>query len=210
MGKAPSTKGLIPAAAYIRPDTWKPIGRLRAPWIKPGETILGPLAWTPAGAGPCAMLARLSAADEDASASFDPATDEKIAQQNLWLVSAAPGSTVEVAFDLTGASGSPGAVSLQVDRGSLPADVVISPISIGPAQNETTGGDGESVRGIVDSAVIGAVTGGMMLTMGQRRRASLTVTLPANAVSATCYAAAVVQKQGSETVGRLTVRVLVL
>ena len=199
-----------PAAAYIRPDTWKPIGRLRAPWIKPGETILGPLAWTPAGAGPCAMLARLSAADEDASASFDPATDEKIAQQNLWLVSAAPGSTVEVAFDLTGASGSPGAVSLQVDRGSLPADVVISPISIGPAQNETTGGDGESVRGIVDSAVIGAVTGGMMLTMGQRRRASLTVTLPANAVSATCYAAAVVQKQGSETVGRLTVRVLVL
>ncbi len=64
-----------PAAAYIRPENWKPVGRLRTRWIKPGETILGPLAWTPPGPGPYALLARLSNAGDDASASFDPATD---------------------------------------------------------------------------------------------------------------------------------------
>ncbi len=62
----------------------------------------------------------------------------------------------------------------------------------------------------MDAAVIGAVTGGMMLTMGQCRRASLTVTLPANATSGTCYAAVLVQKQGAEVVGRLTVQLGVL
>ena len=55
--------------------------------------------------------------------------------------------------------------------------------------------------------MIGAVTGGVMLGMGQRRRASLAVTLPAEAASGTRYAAALVQKQGAETVGRLTVLV---
>ena len=33
----------------------------------------------------------------------------------------------------------------------------------------------------MDNAVIGAVTGGLMLGMGQRRRASLAITLPAGA-----------------------------
>ena len=198
-----------PAAAYIRPESWKPAGRLRARWLKPGETVLGPLAWTPAGAGPYALLARLSSAGDAASAAFDPATDEHVAQQNLWWVSAAPGNSVEVAFDLTGMLGKSGAVSLDVDRGNLPVDVSISPVSIGPARDEAKGADAGDTRGIVDAAVIGAVTGSMMLSMGQRRRASLTITLPANATSGARYAAEIVQKQGSETVGRLTVRVLV-
>ena len=37
-----------------------------------------------------------------------------------------------MAFDLTGVPGKSGAISLKVDRGSLPADVLISPVSIGP------------------------------------------------------------------------------
>ena len=66
----------------------------------------------------------------------------------------------------------------------------------------------DNARGIVDNAVIGAVTGGLMLGMGQRRRASLAITLPARGrVSGTRYAAALIQKQGAETVGRLTVLV---
>ena len=109
------------------------MGRLRARWLKPGETVLGPLTWTPATPGPFAFLARLSAAGDDVPR-LDPAADENVAQRNLWLVSAAAGSTVEIAFDLAGVPGKTGAVSLEVDRGSLPADVVVSPISIGPAQ----------------------------------------------------------------------------
>ena len=157
------------------------MGRLRARWIKPGETVLGPLTWTPAGPGPYALLARLSAAGDDVSAAFDPAADENVAQQNLWMVSAAAGSTVEVAFDLAGVPGKTGAVSLEVDRGSLPADVVVSPISIGPARDAPADTAADNARGIVDNAVIGAVTGGLMLGMGQRRRASLAITLPAQA-----------------------------
>jgi C1A family cysteine protease len=196
-----------PAATYILPETWKPVGRLRARWIRPGEAVLGPLTWTPAGLGPYALLARLSAAGDDVSATFDPATDENVAQQNLWMVSAAAGNTIEVAFDLAGVPGKTGAVSLEVDRGSLPADVIVSPISIGPVRDATADNAAGDVRGIVDSAVIGAVTGGLMLGLGQRRRASLAITLPAGAASGTRYAAALVQKQSADTVGRLTVQV---
>ena len=196
-----------PAATYIQPESWKPVGRVRARWLKPGETVLGPLNWTPAGPGPYALLVRLSGADDDVSAAFDPAKDENVAQQNLWLVNAAAGSKVEVAFDLTGVTGKSGAVSLVADRGSLPADVVVSPISIGPAHDMANDVGAGNTRGIVDNAVIGAITGGVMLGMGQRRRASLAVTLPAQAASGTRYAMAIIQKQGAETVGRLTVLV---
>ena len=155
-------------------------------------------------------LARLSAAGDDVSAPFDPAADENVAQQNLWMVSAAAGSTIEVAFDLAGVPDKTGAVSLVVDRGSLPADVVVSPISIGPARDAANDVGAGNARGIVDNAVIGAITGGLILGMGQRRRASLTITLPAQVASGTRYAAALIQKQGAETVGRLTVLVDVM
>jgi hypothetical protein len=194
-----------PVAAYIRSESWQPIGRLRAHWLKPGETVLGPLTWTPAGPGQYAFLARLSGAGDEVSAPLDPAADENIAQRNLWSVNAAAGSTIAVAFDLAGAPGKPGAVNLEVDRSGLPADVVVSPVSIGPAQAAMA--EAGETRGIAEDAVIGAVTGGLMTTMGQRRRASLTVALPAQAATGTRYAAAVIQKQGTETVGRLTVLV---
>jgi hypothetical protein len=89
----------------------------------------------------------------------------------------------------------------------VPADVVVSPISIGPARDTANDVGAGNTRGIVDNAVIGAITGGLMLGMGQRRRASLTITLPAQAASGTGYAAAIIQKQGAEIVGRLTVLV---
>ena len=196
-----------PAAAHIRTESWKPVGRLRARWLEPGETVLGPLSWIPPTPGPYAFLARLSAAGDDVNTSLDPAADEKVAQRNLWSVSAAAGSTVEVAFDLAGMSGRSGAISLTVDRGNLPADVVVSPVSVGPAQDKAAVDDMPDNRGIVDSAVIGAVTGGLMLGMGQRRRASLAITLPAQTAIGTRYEAAIIQKQGTETVGRLTVLV---
>jgi hypothetical protein len=196
-----------PAATYVPPENWKPVGRLRAGWLKPGETVLGPLKWIPAGPGPYAFLVRLSGAGDDVSAAVDPGNDEKVAQQNLWLVSATAGSTVEVAFDLTGVTGKPGAVSLEMDRGSLPSDAIVSPVSIGSARDAADNTPEGNDRGIVDNAVIGAVTGGLMLGLGQRRRASFVVTLPAQAASGTRYVAALVQKQGAETVGRLTVLV---
>ena len=46
-----------------------------------------------------------------------------------------------------------------------------------------------------------------MLGMGQRRRASLTAKLPADAPGGARYTFGVVQKQGDEVVGRLTVQV---
>ena len=195
-----------PAAPYIDPRSWTRIGRQRLPWLKPGETVLKPLTWTPSTAGPFALLVRLLAAhaqsDERAAGdSFDPAAGENVAQRNLWQTSAYAGGTLEVAFDLTGAAGKPGAVSLRVERGDLPADAVISPITLGPAT--------DAARGIVSDAILGMLTGAVLLEAGQHRRASLTVTLPATTQPGVQQTWGIVQSQGGVPVGRLTVQMTV-
>jgi len=191
-----------PAAPYVRPADWQPAGQLQARWLKPGETVLGPLAWTPPGTGPYALLARLSSVDDAPGDVFDPAVDDKIAQRNLWQVGTAPGGTVGFAFDLVGVSGKSGAVSLLVNRGDLPPDAVVWPISIGPARDQA-----EESRGIVDSVITGALTGGVVLGLGERRQASLSVTVPPDVAHGASFTLSVVQNQGTEIAGRLTVRV---
>ncbi len=190
-----------PAAPYIDPQKWTRIGRQRIPWLKPGETVLKPLTWTPSTAGPFALLVRLMAAQDAVGEAFNPEASENIAQRNLWQASAHAGGTLEVAFDLTGAAGKPGAVSLRVERGDLPADAVISPITLGPVT--------DAARGIVSDAVLGILTGAVVLEAGQRRRASLTVTLPANTQPGAQQTWGIVQSQGGAPVGRLTVQMTV-
>ena len=192
-----------PVAPTIRATAWQRAGRLSAGWLKPGETVLGPLSWTPPDAGPYALLARLSSAGEAPADVLDPAASDNLAQRNLWQANAPAGGAIHVRFELASAPGKSGAVSVQVDRGDLPAAAAVSPINIGPALPAA----GETDRGILDDVLIGASTGGAVLGLGQGRRASLTVTLPANAPAGARYTLGVVQKQGDEVVGRLTVQV---
>ena len=191
-----------PAAPYIDSRNWTRIGRQRIPWLKPGETVLRPLTWTPSTAEPFALLVRLMAAQDAAGESFDPAVSEKIAQRNLWQAAVHAADTLEIAFDLTGAAGKPGAVSLRVERGDLPANAIISPITLGPAT--------DAARGIVSDAVLGTLTGAVMLAAGQHRRASLTVTLPADTPPGSKPTWGIVQSQGGAPVGRLTVEMTVV
>lgn len=193
---------VAPAAPYVRPGDWQRAGHLSARWLPLGETVLGPLAWTPPAAGPYSLLARLSTAEQRAGDVFDPVASSLVAQRNAWEAVARPGEPAEVAFRLAGATGQPGAVSLQVLRGDLPAAVEVTPVRISPAQQDT-----DASRGIVDTAVLGALSGGVVLAAGQFRRASLTVTLPADAAPDACYTFVIEQRQGATPVGRLTVQV---
>ncbi len=77
-----------PAAPYTRPGEWQRAGQLRARWLPPDETVLGPLRWTPPGPGPWALLVRLGSAEARADDAFDPAASDRIAQRNLWLAEA--------------------------------------------------------------------------------------------------------------------------
>lgn len=195
-----------PAAPYIRPGEWQRAGRLRALWLPPGESVLGPLYWTPPAAGPWALLARLGSAEARADDAFDPALSDRIAQRNFWCAEARPGETVEIAFALAAAADKPGGVSLRLERGDLPADAIVSPIRIGPARHDEP--EPPDSRGLVNEAVLGAVGGAVVLGAGQRRGASLSVTLPPAAAPGR-YTLAVAQLQGGEVVGRLTIQISV-
>lgn len=197
-----------PAAPYIRPGAWQRAGRLRALWLPPGETVLGPLRWTPPGPGAWALLARLGSAEERPADSFNPAASDRIAQRNGWFAPARPGETVEVAFPLTPAADEPSGVSLHLERGDLPAGAAVSPIRIGPARHEQPAPP-ES-RGLAEEALLGALGGAVVLGAGQAREASFSVALPADAAVGARYTLAVAQLQGGETVGRLTVQIVVV
>ncbi len=194
-----------PAAPHIRPGEWQRVGRLRAPWLPPGETVLGPLHWTQPGAGPRALLVRLGSAEARADDTFDPAASDRIAQRNCWFAEARPGETVEVAFDLTPAANKQGGVSLRLERGDLPPEADVSPIRIGPARHDDP--EPAESRGLVEEAVLGAVGGAVVLGAGQRRQASLAIALPTTAAPGARYSMAVVQLQGGEVVGRLTLQI---
>lgn len=191
-----------PAAPHIRPGEWQRIGHVTARWLPPGETVLGPLSWTPPAAEPYSLLARLATAEQRASDTFDPAASSLVAQRNAWEAAAQPGEPVEIAFLLAGAAGQAGAVSLHVIRGELPAAVEVTPIRVAPTEQEA---DTTPTRGIVDTTVLGALSGGVMLAAGESRRASLTITLPSNAAPGDTYAFAIEQRQGTARVGRLAV-----
>lgn len=194
-----------PLAPYIRADDWQRAGRLRALWLPPGESVLGPLRWNPATPGPWALLARLGSAEAQADESFDPAVSDRIAQRNLWWAEARPGETVGIVFPLTTAPDKPGGVSLRLVRGDLPAEAVISPIRIGlapPGEPEPP----ES-RGLTDEAVLGALGSAVVSGAGSNRQANLAVTVPPIATPGSRYTLAVTQLQGGVVVGRLTAQI---
>jgi hypothetical protein len=203
-----------PLAPYVPPDAWQKIGRLRAEQIPPGEKILGPLRWTPSGTGQFALQARLDSPGHPLGSQIDPAVNNNVAQRHLWLLELSPGGTGEVAFNFTGVPGGSGAVSFEVERVGVPAEVVISPLTLGPrlpAGSDVRGeSDAAESRGIAEDAVLGALTGGLMLQAGERRRGCLTITLPANAPSGARHTLAIAQRQGETVVGRLTVQVSVV
>ena len=194
-----------PAAPYVPPQAWQRASSITVPWLKPGDTILGPIAWTPPGPGPYALLARLASADAPGSGGFDPAADNKIAQRNLWQVSGAANTAAEIAFEVAAAEGADGGgASLAVERGTLPAAAAVSPISFGPILAAPGNSEG---RGLLEDITAGAVTGAIGLGIGQRRRASLAVTLPAGTPAGARHTFSVTQSQGTAVVGRLAVEI---
>jgi hypothetical protein len=192
-----------PAAPDIRREAWQPIGRLWVPWLKPGETVLGPLSWTPLTSGPFAFLARLSTAEQQPGDSFDPLTQSGVAQCKQWIAKTQPGQPVEVGFGLKVANTQGGITRLAIQRGDLPADAVVSEIRYSPAKRTRSRGAGS--RGVAQAAVLGAVTGGLLAAIGPDWQANLTVTLPPATQPGKHFAMAIDQLQGGTVVGRLTV-----
>jgi hypothetical protein len=159
---------------------------------------------------------------------LDPLANNNVAQRHLWLLEVAPGATAEVAFDFTGVPGGSGAVSFQVDSAGLPQGTVISPLTLvpglspgpsgpprGPGEPADTEapppyGDLRESRGIVEEAVLGAITGGIMLQAGERRRAGLQVTLSPTAQPGARYTLGIAQLQGGTIAGKLSVQISVV
>lgn len=195
-----------PAAPYIAPGDWHRIGHVSARWLMPGETVLGPLSWIPPARGPYSLLARLSTAEQSALTVVDSAVSNLVAQCNVWQAAAHPGEPVEVSFRLAGAGGRPGATSLQVARGDLPAAAKISPIRIGPGGYDAGAAQG---REPVDEALWEVLPGAVLLDAGQFCRATLAISLPADAEPGARYTVGIEQRQGKVPIGRLTVRLSV-
>ncbi|MCX6032239.1 MAG: hypothetical protein NT169_23470 [Chloroflexi bacterium] len=197
-----------PLTPTIQPADWVRIGRLRTDWVAPGETILGPITWTPPDGGRYAFQARLDSSGDPLAGALDPTVANNVGERRGWLLDLAPGATAEVAFDL---AGGPEPTRLAVERGDLPAAVTLSPIVLGsvalPPAADAAAVAGE--RSLVDAAVLGALTGGVMLLAGAPQRGRLTVTLPADAPVGAKYAFGISQVQGDAAVGRLNVEIRV-
>ncbi len=191
---------VAPLAPAIPPEAWQWVERQTADWQAPGAALYGPVFWQPPDARQYALRVRLDAASDPFDAATTPIVSNNVAERRLWLLDLAPGATGEIAFEFGAAGGDTGPVRFQVKRGDLPAAVVISPIAISPTGAAET-------RGFVDAVVLGALGGAVLLLAGERRRARLTVTLPADAPAGAKYAFGISQLQGDQVVGRMTVEV---
>jgi hypothetical protein len=184
-----------PLAPWIRPEDWQRIEQTTAPRIAPGHYVFGPIFWRvpPDSSGQYAYRVRLTGEAEQPS----PVYSALAVERHLWLAEAAPGATVEIAFDAYGLDVPGQATTLRVERGDLSAQVGVSPIELEPAA------EGEAGR------MVGPIGDRATLAAGEHRRASLRVTLPADAAPGTVYAFTVAQFIGETIAGRMPVEVTV-
>jgi len=185
---------VAPLAPWIRPADWQRIEQTIAPRIAPGHTVFGPIFWrVPAdSSGQYAYRVRLTGAAEQPS----PVYSALAVERHLWLAEVAPGETVEVAFDAYGLDAPGQATTLRIEREDLPAGAAVSAITLEPA-----GAEGSRMPAPPEPAAT--------LAAGERRRAHLTFTAPADATVGTVYSFVVAQFVGETLAGRMQVQVTV-
>jgi hypothetical protein len=183
-----------PLAPWIRPEDWQRIAQATAPRIAPGHTVFGPIFWRvpPDGPAQVAYRVRLTGEAEQPSPVYSPLVFER----HLWLAEAAPGATVEIAFDAHGLDAPGQATTLRIEREDLPAGVAVSAITLDPA-------------GAAESRMPAPPPPDVALAAGERRRAHLTFTAPADAAAGTVYRFSVAQFVGPTLAGRMPVVVTV-
>lgn len=182
---------VAPLAPWIRPEDWQRVGDATAAAIAPGHYVFGPFFWQPPADGRTqyAYRARLMAEAGQPS----PVYTALAVERHLWLAEAAPGATVEIAFDAHGLDAPGQATTLRVERPDLPADVALSPLTFAPSESSE------------DRPPAPEAT----LAPAERRRASLTLTVPADAAPGAVYRFAVAQFVGPIIAGRMPVQVTV-
>jgi hypothetical protein len=194
-----------PLAPRIRPADWRPIGRLAIEQLAPGPCVLGPLSWTPAEARPYAFQVRVDSVEDPLDRPLDPAGNNNVALSHLWVAPVCAGGTCEVVFDAVEAPDADGEIEFLVEPLPPGSPVAVSPPVLQPT---TLGRDlAQDDRDVAEDAVLGALTGGLVLTAGRRRLASMTIAADPDAQPGAHYSFAVAQVQGSQLVGWMTVRV---
>lgn len=185
---------VAPLAPWIRPGDWQRIAQITAPRIASGHYVFGPIFWRvpPDGPEQVAYRVRLTGEAEQPSPVYSALAFER----HLWLAEVAAGATVEIAFDAHGLDVPGQATTLRIEREALPADVAISAITLDPG-----GTDG--------SRMPAPPAPGVALAAGERRRARLTLTAPADAAVGTVYRFSVAQFVGPTLAGRMPVVVTV-
>jgi hypothetical protein len=142
-----------------------------------------------------------------------PTTDHDVAQSNLGFLELAPAATGMIEFVVQGLPEILGEISFEIDRGDLPAGATLGALSLSPLGDQPGALAAGENRGLLETIVFGSVVGALIgqLTMlpGERRLASLAVTIPADAQPGAQYALSIAELHGGKPAGRLEVQVAV-
>jgi hypothetical protein len=192
---APCEVFVAPLAPWIRPADWQRIEQTTAPRIAPGHYVFGPIFWRVPADGPAQVAYRVRLTGEAEQPS--PVYSALVFERHLWLAEVAAGGTVEIAFDAYGLDAPGQTTTLRIEREDLPAGVAISAITLDPG-----GAEGSRMPAPPEPAAT--------LAAGERRRARLTLTAPADAAAGAVYRFSVAQFVGPTLAGRMPVQVMVV
>jgi Papain family cysteine protease len=211
-----------PLAPCVPPANWQAVGDGRLAQVPPvnepggddSSTVsiswMAPAAQTPGALQGYALQARLATS----AAATDPTTDHNVAQNNLGFLELGLAATGRIDFVVQGLPEILGEISFEIDRGNLPADATIGALSLTVLGDQSSALAAGESRGLLDTIVFGSVVGAIIgqLTMlaGERRLASLPVTIPAGAQPGAQYALSITELHGGTPAGRLEVRITVI
>ena len=210
-----------PLAPCVPPADWQAAGdgslEQVPPVNEPGgdDPAAVSIAWTaPALPAPGAMQGyALQARLATSAAAMDPTTDHNVGQNNLGFMELGPAATGTINFVVQGLPGILGEISFEIDRGNLPSDATLGALSLIPLGDQRSALAAGENRGLLDTIVFGSVVGAIIgqLTMlaGERRLASLPVTIPAAAQPGAQYALSITELHGGKPAGRLEVHITV-
>ncbi len=118
--KVTATLYWAPASPSIWPENWQEIGEVALPDIPAAGSTLASLAWTPPDAGPHCFLARLASPEDPVQHEWSVRDDNNIAQKNLIVLQARPGTKTEFRFRMHGLPNKVTMMDLNIDRSKFP------------------------------------------------------------------------------------------
>ncbi len=207
-----------PLAPCVPPAAWQGVGQARLEQVAPADEPGGAAAAMVsigfvAPAPPAGTLQgyALQARLPMAYTQTDPTRDPGVAQSNLGFMELAPAATGTIEFEVHGMPEVRGETGFEIDRSGLPAGTTLGALSLILLADEdgipAPGKDRGLLETIVFGGAVGAIIGQLMMQAGERRLASLPVTIPATAAPGEQHWLAITELHGGKPAGRLEARI---